>query len=117
MKKLILILLCCVVFIISCRKVEVEPTPPPKVEDIFSVKETSIGNGDLFEFNLKSEGVYTLTLFDSVGQQVVTRERIIGKIGENTLKLYTKSLPVKYLYLSMEDENGIEIGKTLLVIN
>ena len=117
MKKLILILLCCVVFIISCRKVEVEPTPPPKVEDIFSVKETSIGNGDLFKFNLKSEGVYTLTLFDSVGQQVVTRERIIGKIGENTLKLYTKSLPVKYLYLSMEDENGIEIGKTLLVIN
>jgi hypothetical protein len=117
MKKLILILLCCVVFIISCRKVEVEPTPPPKVEDIFSVKETSIGNGDLFKFNLKSEGVYTLTLFDSVGQQVVTRERIIGKIGENSLKLYTKSLPVKYLYLSMEDENGIEIGKTLLVIN
>jgi hypothetical protein len=116
MKKLI-ILLCCVVFIISCRKVEVEPTPPPKVEDIFSVKETSIGNGDLFKFNLKSEGVYTLTLFDSVGQQVVTRERIIGKIGENSLKLYTKSLPVKYLYLSMEDENGIEIGKTLLVIN
>jgi hypothetical protein len=117
MKKLILILLCCVVFIISCRKVEVEPTPPPKVEDIFSVKETSIGNGDLFKFNLKSAGVYTLTLFDSVGQQVVTRERIIGKIGENSLKLYTKSLPVKYLYLSMEDENGIEIGKTLLVIN
>jgi hypothetical protein len=117
MKKLILILLCCVVFIISCRQVEVEPTPPPKVEDIFSVKETSIGNGDLFKFNLKSEGVYTLTLFDSVGQQVVTRERIIGKIGENSLKLYTKSLPVKYLYLSMEDENGIEIGKTLLVIN
>ena len=117
MKKLILILLCCVVFIISCRKVEVEPTPPPKVEDIFSVKETSIGNGDSFKFTLKSEGVYTLTLFDSATQQVVTRERIIGKIGENTLKLYTKSLPVKYLYLSMEDENGIEIGKTLLVIN
>ncbi len=117
MKKLILILLCCVVFIISCRKVEVEPTPPPKVEDIFSVKETSIGNGDLFKFNLKSAGVYTLTLFDSVGQQVVTRERIIGKIGENSLKLYTKSLPVKYLYLSLKDVNGFEIGKTLLVIN
>ncbi len=48
MKKLIL--LCCVVFIISCRKVEVEPTPPPKVEDIFSVKEASIGNGEQFKF-------------------------------------------------------------------
>jgi hypothetical protein len=117
MKKLILILLCCVVFIISCRKVEVEPTPPPKVEDIFSVKEASIGNGEQFKFTLKSEGIYTLTLFDSVGQQVVTRERIIGKIGENSLKLYTKSLPVRYLYLSLEDKNSIQIGKTLLIIN
>ena len=116
MKKLIL--LCFMVFIISCRKVEVEPIPTtPKVEDIFSVKETSISNGDPFKFTLKSEGVYTLTLFDSATQQVVTRERIIGKIGENSLKLYTKSLPVRYLYLSLEDGNGVQIGKTLLVIN
>jgi hypothetical protein len=115
MKKLIL--LCCVVFIISCKKVEVIPTPPPKIEDIFSVKEVSISNGDPFKFTLKSEGVYTFTLFDSVGQQVVTRERIIGKIGENSLKLYTKSLPVRYLYLSLEDKNSIQIGKTLLIIN
>ncbi len=109
-----------ILFLISiwgCRKLDVVPTPPPAPSDIFSVKETSIGNGEQIKFNLKTEGVYTLTLFDSVGQQVVTRERIIGKIGENSLKLYTKSLPVKYLYLSMEDENGIEIGKTLLVIN
>ena len=105
------------VSIISCRKVEVEPIPTPKVEDIFSVKETSIKNGDPLKFTLKSEGVYTLTLFDSVGQQVVTRERIIGKIGENSLKLYTKSLPVRYLYLSLEDGNGVQIGKTLLIIN
>ena len=109
-----------ILFLISiwgCRKLDVVPTPPPKVEDIFSVKEASIGNGEQFKFTLKSEGIYTLTLFDSVGQQVVTRERIIGKIGENSLKLYTKSLPVKYLYLSLKDVNGFEIGKTLLVIN
>jgi len=107
----------CLILIWGCRKVEVTPTPTPKVEDIFSVKETSITNGDPLKFTLKSEGVYTLTLFDSVGQQVVTRERIIGKIGENSLKLYTKSLPVRYLYLSLEDENSVQIGKTLLIIN
>jgi len=116
MKKLILILLCSIVFTISCKKIEVQPEPP-KVEDIFSLKEKSISNGDPFNFTLKSEGVYTLTLFDSIAQQVVTRERIIGKIGENSLKLYTKSLPVKYLYLSLEDVNRVQIGKTLLIIN
>jgi hypothetical protein len=116
MKKILFILF--LVLLFACRKVEVEPTPPtPKVEDIFSVKEASIGNGDPLRFTLKAEGVYTLTLFDSATQQVVTRERIIGKIGENSLKLYTKSLPVKYLYLSLKDVNGFEIGKTLLVIN
>jgi len=107
----------CLILIWGCRKVEVEPITTPKVEDIFSVKETSIANGDPLKFTLKSEGVYTLTLFDSIGQQVVTRERIIGKIGENSLKLYTKSLSVRYLYLSLEDVNGIQIGKTLLIIN
>ncbi len=109
-----------ILFLISiwgCRKLDVVPTPPPAPSDIFSVKETSIGNGEQIKFNLKTEGVYTLTLFDSVGQQVVTRERIIGKIGENSLKLYTKSLPFRYLYLSLEDENSIQIGKTLLIIN
>lgn len=112
-----IILLCCMVSIISCRKLDVVPTPPPPPSDIFSVKETSIGNGEAIKFNLKNEGVYTLTLFDSVGQQVITRERIVGKTGVNSLKLFTKSLPVKYLYLTLEDQNSVEIGKTLLIIN
>lgn len=115
MKWIKIIILCCVGFIIGCRKVYIEPTPQPV--DIFSVKEVSIKNEGDINFNLKSEGVYTLTLFDSIGQNVVTRERIIGKIGNNSLKLYTKSLPVRYLYLSLEDDNSVQIGKTLLIIN
>ncbi len=101
----------------GCRKFDEFPTPPPTQTDIFSVKESTVTNGQEIKFNLKTEGIYTLTLFDSTAQQVVTRERIIGKIGENSLKLYTKSLPVRYLYLSLEDENSIQIGKTLLIIN
>jgi len=117
MKWIKFIILCCMVFIIGCRKVEVEPTPPPPVSDIFSVKEANISDGGELKFSLKSEGVYTLTLFDSTTQQVVTRERIIGKNGINSLKLYTKSLPIRYLYLSLEDENSVQMGKTLLIIN
>lgn len=105
------------VFIIACRKQIIEPTPPPTLTDIFSVKESNISDGGELKFSLKSDGVYTLTLFDSTAQQVVTRERIIGKSGVNSLKLFTKSLPTKYLYLTLEDENNLQIGKTLLIIN
>lgn len=111
-----IIILCCIIFIIGCRKMVIEPTPQ-KNEDIFSVKETTISNGDQIKFDLKVDGVYTLTLFDSVGQQVVTRERIVGKLGQNTLNIYTKSLPIRYLYLSLEDVNNVQIGRTLLILN
>jgi hypothetical protein len=108
-----------ILFLISiwgCRKVEIIPTPPTQT-DIFSAKESTVINGQEIKFNLKTEGVYTLTLFDSTAQQVVTRELINGKIGINNLKLYTKSLPIKYLYLTLEDQNSVEVGKTLLIIN
>jgi hypothetical protein len=109
-----------ILFLISiwgCRKLDVVPTPPSAPSDIFSVKESNVTNGQEIKFNLKAEGVYTLTLFDSTAQQVVTRELINGKIGINNLKLYTKSLPIKYLYLTLEDQNSVEVGKTLLIIN
>jgi hypothetical protein len=54
---------------------------------------------------------------DSVTNQVITRERFIGKMGENKLKIYTSSLPVKYLYLLLEDESKSQIGKTTIIIN
>lgn len=110
-----IIILCCIIFMIGCRKMYVEPTPP-KNENIFSVKEATISNGDIIKFDLKTEGIYTLILFDSVDQQVITREKIIGRLGQNNLNIYTKSLPVRYLYLSLEDVNNVQIGKTLLII-
>ena len=68
-------------------------------------------------FNLKLAGTYTLTMGDSVTNQVITRERFTGKVGENKLKIYTSSLPVKYLYLLLEDESKSQIGKTTITIN
>jgi hypothetical protein len=38
-------------------------------------------------------------------------------VGENKLKIYTSSLPVKYLYLLLEDESKSQIGKTTITIN
>jgi len=112
MKKLLLILL-----LIGCTKV-MPPTPaPPPNRDIFSVSQSTVSNGAEIMFNLKADGVYTLTMSDSVTSQVVTRERFNGKVGENKLKIYTKSLPVKYLYLVLEDASKTQIGKTSITVN
>jgi transcriptional regulator of met regulon len=56
-------------------------------------------------------------MVDKSTNQVITRERINGKIGQNKLKIYTSSLPVKYLYLILEDNTRTQIGKTSIIIN
>jgi hypothetical protein len=38
-------------------------------------------------------------------------------MGENKLKIYTKSLPVKYLYLVLEDASKTQVGKTSITVN
>ena len=112
MKKLFIILL----LLSSCRKIEV-PTPAVTTKDIFSVSQSTVSNGADITITLKSSGIYTLTMGDSVTNQVITRERFTGKIGENKLKIYTSSLPIKYLYLSLENESKTQIGKTTITIN
>ena len=104
------------VLLSACRKVEI---PLPVVEtntDIFSKTQTEVTDGQIITFDLKADGVYTLTIGDSVTNQVVTRERFTGKTGENKLTLYTKSLPTSYLYLLLEDGNKSQVGKTTIII-
>lgn len=109
---------CCLLFVVSCRKTDIRPVDEPQqIKDIFQVKEITVSDGQELRFNLNKDGIYMLTLFDSVGQQVLTREKFVGKIGQNSINLYTKSLPVRYLYLSLEDQNGALIGKTMVAAN
>lgn len=112
MKKILFIL---VLTLVGCRKV----TPViivPVNSDVFSVSQSSVDNGQELQFNLTKSGVYTLTLGDSVTNQVLTRERFNGQIGINKKKIYTKSLSVKYLYLLLEDESKNKIGKTTIIV-
>lgn len=104
------------VLLSACTKVEL-PTPvAPTNTDIFSVKESAVTDGQEIKFTLKTDGVHTLTIGNDATGQVVTRERFIGKIGENKLILYTKSLPTSYLYLLLEDGNKTQVGKTIIII-
>ena len=105
-------------FIISCNKMEIEPMPPPKpVVDIFSVSESSVKDGDEIMFKLDNDGEYILKLVDKQTNQVISKEKIKGKFGENKIKIYTKSLQSKYLYLVLENVEKKELNKTNLTIN
>ena len=112
MKKIILISL---ILLVGCTKMEIEPTPPPAVQKIFSVSESRVTNGQSIHFDLPSDGVYTLTLIDKESGNVVSRERFTGKIGENIKKIYTNSLQSQYLYLLLQDVIGKEVGKTTII--
>ena len=112
MKKLLIILL-----LTGCTKITPTPPTPPSNKDIFSVSQSTVSNGTDILITLKSSGIYTLTMGDSITNQVITREQFTGKVGENKLKIYTSSLPVKYLYLLLEDESRTQIGKTTITIN
>jgi hypothetical protein len=100
----------------ACRKVELPIPVVPTNTNIFSSKQTEVTDGQIITFDLKVNGVYTLTIGDSVTNQVMTRERFTGKIGQNKLTLYTKSLPTSYLYLLLEDGNKTQVGKTTIII-
>ena len=111
-----IIIVCCVGFIISCKKIEILPTPPPTTQNIFSVKESRVEDGQIIHFQLSAPGIYTLTLIDKETNQVVSRERFTGTIGENIKKIYTNSLQSRYLYMLLEDVTKTEIGKTTIII-
>jgi hypothetical protein len=112
MKKIILISL---ILLVGCTKMEIEPTPPPSVQKIFSVKESRVTDGQSIYFDLPSDGIYTLTLIDKETGQVIGRERFTGKIGDNIKKIYTNSIQSQYLYLLLEDVTKTEIGKTIII--
>jgi len=115
MKKILFIL---VLTSVGCKKIELSaPVVSINNKEFFSVSENTVKNGDVININLTTGGVYTLTMIDTAQNQVVSRERFTGKIGTNSLKIYTNSLPTKYLNVVLKDQNNVQIGKTKIIIN
>jgi hypothetical protein len=113
MKKLLLILSILLIFT-SCVDEVIEPLPPT-IQSIFDVKESVVVDGQSIQFKLPSAGLYTLTLIDKETNQVISRERFTGTIGENNKNIYTKSIQSRYLYLLLEDVTKTEIGRTTII--
>ena len=116
MKGIKIIILCCIISIISCRKVEVIPTPQAS-KNIFEKSDVSIIDGQDIEFNLTANGKYVMVIFDSTAQKVISKEKFTGIVGNNIKKIYTKTLPKKSLYLYLTDESNRQINKTTIIIN
>ena len=102
----------------SCYKEEILPVnPEPKILDIFATNESKISDGQEIMFKSELATTYIIKLIDVSTNQVISKEKITSKIGENNLKIYTKSIQSKYLYLVLEDGNKKEINKTTLILN
>jgi hypothetical protein len=94
-------------------------TTPVSVQnkDIFSVSESTVTDNSNVSFNLTQQGTYIIKLVDKNTDQVLTKEKITGRAGLNTIKIYTRTLTVKYLYLVLCDEGGNQINKTTIITN
>lgn len=108
-------ILCCIILMVSCKKPD--NIQPPFSKDIFSTSESVVMNGSDISFKLNKKGTYIIKLIDKNTEQIITKEKITGKIGINTFKIYTKAIPVKYLYLVLCDEINNQINKTTIIIN
>ena len=104
--------MCCVFSIISCQK---EDIVEPQLVDIFKVEQYNVSNKSEISFNIQTAGVYIITIIDKNTNQVLSREKIKCIIGKNKIKIYTKSLQSRYLYLLLEDVTRKEIGKTTII--
>ncbi len=102
--------------LVACSGPELEMPEGLSIDDIFSVSESNVTNGESIHFDLPEKGTYTLTLIDKESGQTISREKFIGQSGENVRKIYTKSLQSRYLYLLLEDVTKKELGKTTIII-
>lgn len=117
MKTIKLIILCCLVSLISCRKDDILPTPIEKSEiDIFTQKDFEVSDGEQIMFILPTDSAYVLKLVDKSNNQVISKEKIKGIVGANKIKIHTKSLQTKYLYIVLEDSKKTEINKTTIIV-
>lgn len=110
------ILLAFIVLLWGCTKPEL---PAPEIvakDNIFNVKESNVTNGQSLYFDLPSSGIYFLSLVDKETNQVISREKFVGQVGENSRKIYTNSISSHALYLLLSDSSKGEMKRTIILI-
>ena len=107
MKKLIYILPLLLLLGCTTDLMEVEPYGEIHM-DIFEVQNTVVSDGDEFFINFESNGEYVLSLVDEFTNITYTNEKIEGKVGSNSLRIYTRALPKgSYNFLVKDNRDNI----------
>ena len=71
------------ILLVGCSGPELQMPEVLAKDNIFSVIESSVTNGQSIHFDLPTKGTYTLTLIDKESGQILGREKFIGQAGEN----------------------------------
>ena len=109
-----ILFLCFVIgFILSCEN---EDIVTPQTVDIFKVEQSTLSNKSEISFNIEKEGMYIITMIDRNTNQVISREKIKCITGNNKIKIYTKTLPSRYLYLKLEDSFNNQLANTIIIV-
>ena len=109
-----ILFLCFVIgFILSCEN---EDIVTPQTVDIFKVEQSTLSNKSEISFNIEKEGMYIVTMIDRNTNQVISREKIKCITGNNKIKIYTKTLPSRYLYLKLEDSFNNQLANTIITV-
>ena len=109
-----ILFLCFVIgFILSCEN---EDIVTPQTVDIFKVEQSTLSNKSEISFNIEKEGMYIVTMIDRNTNQVISREKIKCITGNNKIKIYTKTLPTRYLYLKLEDSFNNQLANTIIIV-
>lgn len=116
-----IIILCCVIFMISCDKDDIiEPQPPIKgvdeslnINSSMGIKLKSPFVFDEVTMNVKTEtaGTYTIRILD-ISNRVVSKEEVVVNQGDNLLKVYTSALPSSAYRIAFYDKAGKRVGIT-----
>lgn len=117
MRRIEIIILCCIFFMISCRKTGVSIFHSKFSTEFFQNKTANVSNGDVIQFSLQNTGTYYLSMSDTTLTNIVSRMKINGVNGSNMFTIYTNTLPSKYLYIILEDSIHNQIAKTQITIN
>jgi hypothetical protein len=113
MKKLIYIIPLLLVWGCTPDLMEVEPIGEIHM-DIFEVQNTIVSDGDEFFVNFDTAGEYTLSLVDEFTNITYTNEKVNGKVGSNSLRIYTRALPKgSYKFLVKDNQDKI-IKQTII---
>lgn len=110
-----IIILCCVVFIISCQKDDIFIGPEEPIHQmIFETPTSIVSDGQEIWFNATTDVQHQLIITTTNGS-VIAKEKFVPVSNPHNHRIYTKSIPKGEYQLILKKDNS-EISKTRIII-